>query len=51
MKLYMIKVPVAFFVEAESQHVDIATHNAIETMATYSDEVLHFGTPEIVAVF
>ena len=51
MKLYMIKVPVAFFVEAEEQHIDIAAHNSIENMAAYCDDVLHFGEPEIVAVF
>ena len=51
MKLYMIKVPVAFFVEAEEQHVHTAAFSVIENMATYSDEVLHFGTHEVVAVF
>jgi hypothetical protein len=51
MKLYMIKVPVAFFVEAEESHIDVATHNAIESMAAYSDEVMYFGKPEVVAVF
>jgi hypothetical protein len=51
MKLYMIKVPVAFFVEAEEHHADIAAHTVIEDMATYSNEVLHFGKPEVVAVF
>jgi hypothetical protein len=51
MKLYMIKVPVAFFIEAEERDVDTATFSVIENMATYSDEVLHFGEPEVVAVF
>tara|TARA_R110000868_G_scaffold375360_2_gene639856 strand:- start:432 stop:587 length:156 start_codon:yes stop_codon:yes gene_type:complete len=51
MKLYMIKVPVAFFVEAEEQHVDTVAFSIIENMAAYSDEVVHFGKTEIVAVF
>jgi hypothetical protein len=51
MKLYMIKVPVAFFVEAEEHHVDVAAHSIIEDMAGYCHEVVHFGKPEVVAVF
>lgn len=51
MKLYMIKVPVAFFVEAEEWDVQTSISSAIEGMDTYSQEVLHFGKPEVVAVF
>jgi len=51
MKLYMIKVPVAFFIEAEEWDVDTASHSIIEDMAGYSSEVVHFGKPEVVAVF
>jgi hypothetical protein len=51
MKLYMIKVPVAFFVEAEECDVDTAAHSIIGDMAAYCHEVVHFGKPEIVAVF
>jgi hypothetical protein len=47
----MIKVPVAFFIEAEEWDVQTAAFSVIENMSTYSDEVLHFGTNEVVAVF
>lgn len=52
MKLYMIKVPVAFFVEApEGGEITSAFWVMDRINDHHTEEPLHFGTPEVVAVF
>lgn len=51
MKLYMIKVPVAFFVEAPEGGEITSAFWVMDRINERSDEPLHFGKPEVVAVF
>jgi hypothetical protein len=51
MKLYMIKVPVAFFIEANEDHAISSALWSMDRINDQSEESLHFGTPEVVAVF
>ena len=51
MKLYMIKVPVAFFIEANEDHEMTSALWTIDRINDHSEESLYFGKPEIVAVF
>ena len=51
MKLYMIKVPVAFFIEANEGHEMTSAFWSMDRINEHTDESLYFGKPEVVAVF
>ena len=51
MKLYMIKVPVAFFIEANEDHAISSALWTMDQINDRSNEPLHFGKPEVIAVF